>query len=223
MFKILIIEDDLDLALTIRENLKIRGADIQAITDGQKGLYFAMRHTLDAIILDYGLPSLDGLEIIKRLRRGGSEVPILILTGDNSQSALVEGLKNGADDYMAKPFKMYELDARLSRLMKRPPISKYAPIMMGDITLEYPNNSLERGGKKVKVSKRESKILGYMLLHRNNLVTRDSLQVNVWPDKPELKLNTIDCYMSSLRRKLSYVSKKEVITTQHGFGYKLVV
>ncbi len=223
MYKILIIEDDLDLALTIRESLKIRGFDIQAITDGRKGLHYASRNTLDAIILDYGLPDLDGLEIIKRLRRAGSEVPIIILTGNNSQTALEEGLRNGADDYIAKPFKMYELDARLSRLMKRPPISKYTPIMMGDITLEYPNNCLEGGGKKIKVSRRESKILGYMLLHRNNLVTRESLQVNIWPDKPELKLNTIDCYMSSLRRKLSYVSDNQIITTQHGFGYKLVV
>lgn len=223
MYKILIIEDDLDLALTIRENLKIRGFDIQTITDGRKGCYYAIRNSLDAIILDYGLPGMSGLEIVKRLRRAGNEVPIIILTGDNTQNALEESLRSGADDYMTKPFKMYELDARLSRLMKRPPISKCASIRMGDITLEYPINYLQREGKKVKVSRRESKILGYMLLHRNNLVTRESLQVNVWPDKPELKFNTIDCYISSLRRKLSYVSENQVITTQHGFGYKLVV
>lgn len=223
MYKILIIEDDLDLALTIRENLKSKDFDIKAITDGQKGLYYATRNSLDAIILDYGLPSIDGLQIIQRLRRVGNEVPIIILTGNNSQSALEEGLSSGADDYIAKPFKMYELDARLSRLMKRPPISKNAPIMMGDITLEYPNNYLESKGLKVKISRRESRILGYMLLHRNHLVTRESLLVNVWPDRPELKPNTIDCYMSSLRRKLSSVSEHQLITTQHGFGYKLVV
>lgn len=223
MYKILIIEDDLDLALTIRENLKIRGFDIQAITDGRKGLHYASRNHLDAVILDYVLPGLDGFAIIKSLRTAGNEVPIIVLTGNNSQNVMEESLRNGGDDYISKPFKMYELEARLWRLMHRPPITKYTPLQMGGITLEYPNNILVKGEKKVKVSRRESKILGYMLLHRNNLVTRESLQVNVWPDRPELKLNTIDCYMSSLRRKLSFVSKSQIITTQHGFGYKLVV
>lgn len=224
MYKLLIIEDDIELALTIRNALKIKGFNSQIIADGRKGLMYALRNRFDLIILDFNLPSLDGIEVLVRLRSRGKEVPILILTGNAEERILIDGLAKGADDFMVKPFKMNELEARLRRFLTRPPVTRIPYIEAGGIKYQKIDKYVMLEGiTNMDMSKRESELLAYLLLHRNSLVSRETLLTNVWGDKPDLKSNTVDCYISSVRKKLSCRARSIRLETIHGFGYKLSV
>jgi len=222
MQKLLIIEDDLNLALSIREGLKYIGLDLIPVGDGKKGLSLALQNNYEAIIIDFTLPGYSGDEIIRRIRAKSLETPILMLTARNETSDLIESLNLGADDYMTKPFSMMELQARITRLIRRPPVTKLRTVKVGNIGFDLNNKSVILEGKTIYLTRKETALLEFFLIHKNSLVSREQILANVWSDKTDLKENTIDCYISSLRKKINFRCKDVFIKTAHGSGYIFV-
>lgn len=222
MKNLLIIEDDLNLALTIRNYFLDRGLTSTIISDGQKGLRLALRNTYEVIIVDYTLPILDGDSIISSLRHTNIEAPILMLTGRYEPEDIARSIKNGADDYLIKPFSFLELEARVFRLLTRPPITKTRTIKIKNLELHADSGTLKYCNNSVLLTKRELKLMQYLLLNRNYTISRERLLINVWGDKTDLTSNTIDCYISNIRRKIGIKKDTEFIKTVHGFGYILI-
>jgi len=223
MKRLLIIEDDLNLALSVRSYFVEKGFDPVIVSDGPKGLQLASKNMYEVIIVDYCLPGLDGDKIISSLRRAGVETPILMLTGRNKPEDIAKSLRNGADDYLAKPFSILELEARVFRLITRPPVTKTQFIKIKDLELDSGSGVLKYGDNTAVLTKRELKLVAYLFLNRNYTVSREKLLVNVWGDKSELNSNTVDCYISNIRRKIGLKKNNEFIKTAHGFGYVLQV
>lgn len=221
MKKILIIEDDINLAITIRESMKAYGFDLSIIGDGKKGFKHAKCNLYDALIIDYGLPNMCGDDIVQKLRSLDYETPILMLTARNDKQHLSKSLQLGADDYLSKPFSTIELTARLNKLISRPPISRKQTLKIDNLTIDFDKRCISSKTLSLNLTKRELRLLEYLILNKNSLVTRNSLIANVWINKSELSTNTVDCYISNLRKKFNVFGKKQIINTEHGFGYSI--
>ena len=221
MKKILLIEDDVSLALSIRENLKGQGYDTSIVENGQKGYRYASSQYFDVLLIDFGLPLLNGDEITKKLRFNQIEIPILMLTGRTSPQDLSTSFKIGVDDYITKPFSMIELSARIERLITRPPVMCSDKFQIEDLVIDFSLNSLKKNNWEITLTKREMKLLKFLLLNKNCTISRDRLISNVWIDKPYVNHNTVDCYVSNLRKKFGRLETQSIIQTAHGYGYKL--
>lgn len=222
MKKILIIEDDLELALSIRKCLVDKDQDAVVVTDGKKGYLHAIKKAYDVIIVDYGLPAMNGDEIVRMLRISQVDTPVIMLTGRGHPQYISQSLRNGADDYLTKPFSTLELEARVFRFLSRPPVSRRDSIKLDSFELDTIAGLLRYKGKTVNLTKRESKLVHYLYMNKNYTVSRARLLNNVWGDKTDLKVNTVDCYVANIRRKLGLKKNTEFIKTSHGYGYMLV-
>ncbi len=222
MKKLLVIEDDLELALSIRRYFLEKDIACVIVTDGQKGYRLAMKYSYNVIITDYSLPNLNGDEIVTRLRRSGIDTPVLMLTARKDPEAICNSLKYGADDYLTKPFSSIELEARVLRFISRPPTSRAERIILDNLMFDSNKGFIKYKKNEALLTKRETKLMNYLLLNRNYTVTRDRLLTNVWGDKSDLKTNTVDCYISNIRRKLGIKKDTELIKTYHGYGYMLI-
>jgi DNA-binding response OmpR family regulator len=220
MKNILIIEDDVELALSIKKFLEIIGFSVQIVTDGKKGLLYSARNKYDLLIIDFKLPEISGDEIIRKIRASGSEIPIIMLTGMKDTSLLNRVLGYGADDYIEKPFSTTELEARIRKLFKRTPVSFSDSVVVNDIQLDFSSGTITYGGTAMSLTKRETELIKFLYINRNRMVSREKLLNNVWSDKPYLNPNTVDCYIANIRRKLN---KTDLIKTCHGFGYTISI
>lgn len=221
MSKLLIIEDDLNLALSLKGHFKDKGYEVTIITEGQKGVKLALKSLFDVIILDYGLPDMDGDTISNRLRQNNLDTPIIMLTGRNDSIDIAKSIYKGVDDYLTKPFSIQELEARVFRLITRPPVTRLHNLEGKNLSLDLGNRVLKYKDRVAFLTKREIKLMQYLFLNRNHLVSRDKLLSNVWGDKFELKSNTVDCYIATIRRKLGLRKNTDLLKTSHGFGYIL--
>ena len=214
------VEDDGDIAGVLRRSLGMEGYEVRIAGDGEAALEEAAVFEPDAVVLDLGLPGIDGVEVSRRLREGG-DVPILILTARESLDARVEGLDSGADDYLVKPFEREELLARLRALLRRRPPRGSAFLTSGDIRLNPATREVFRGDRALDLTSREFELLEHMVRNERLVVSRQNLLDEVWDYHPYAETNTVDVFVSNLRRKLEEGGEPRVLHTVRGAGYVL--
>ncbi len=218
--RVLVVEDDDDIAGVVRRSLDKEGYDVRVAGDGVAALDQAGDFEPDAVVLDLGLPRLDGVEVCRRLRDGG-DVPILILTARDALDARVEGLDSGADDYLVKPFEREELLARVRALLRRRPPRGSAFLVVGDLRLNPDSREVFRGERELELTAREFELLEHLMRNERIVVSRQALLDEVWGYHPFAETNTVDVFISNLRRKLEQDGEPRVLHTVRGAGYVL--
>jgi DNA-binding response OmpR family regulator len=218
--RVLVVEDDADIAGVLRRSLDKEGYDVRVAGDGESALDEAGVFSPDAVVLDLGLPKLDGVEVCRRLRTEG-DVPILILTARDALDARVEGLDSGADDYLVKPFEREELLARIRALLRRRPPRGSASLVVGDLRLNASAREAFRGDRQLELTAREFELLEHLMRNERIVVSRQSLLDEVWGYHPFAETNTVDVFISNLRRKLEQGGEPRVLHTIRGAGYVL--
>ena len=219
MARILIVEDEERIAAFVTKGLKAEGHVVTAVADGHSGLDEAMSGTHDLVVLDIGLPGLDGFEVLDQLRSQGSRVPVIVLTARDSVSDTVTALEGGADDYMPKPFRFAELLARV-RVRLRPAHDQGGPaddvLTRGNLSLDLRTRRATLGDREVDLSAREFRLAEIFLRNAGMVLSREQLLDHVWGYDFDPGSNVVDVYVGYLRRKLG----SSAITTVRGMGYR---
>jgi two-component system, OmpR family, response regulator MprA len=218
--RVLVVEDDMEIAGALRRSLALEGYDVELAGDGIIALDRAEAYEPDAVVLDLGLPKLDGVEVCRRLRAEG-DVPILVLTARDELESRVEGLDSGADDYLVKPFERAELLARVRALLRRRPPRGTASIVVGDLNLNPDRREARRGERPLDLTSREFELLEHLMHNERLVVSRESLLEEVWGYAPFSETNTVDVFISNLRRKLEAGGEARMLHTVRGAGYVL--
>jgi two-component system, OmpR family, response regulator MprA len=216
--RILVVEDDQDIAEVLRRTLRQEGHEVRSANDGEEALTAAAEFMPDLVILDLGLPKLDGVEVLRRLR-ADDDVPVLILTARTDLDDRVEGLDTGADDYLVKPFERQELLARMRALMRRRPPRGAATLVLGDLRLNPATREVARGERDIDLTAREFELLEFLMRNERLVVSRERLLEEVWGYDPLAMTNTIDVFISNLRRKLEDGGESRLLHTKRGAGY----
>ncbi len=221
--RVLVVEDDDAIAQVLQRSLRMEGYEVRIASNGNTALDEAHGFLPDLLILDLGLPGLDGVEVAKSLRRSGDDVPILVLTARDGVEARVEGLDAGADDYLVKPFERQELLARLRALLRRRPPRGQATLTMSDLKLNPDTHEVMRSGRTIELTQREFELLEYMMRNERIVISRQRLLDEVWGYDPFSMTNTIEVFVSNLRRKLEAGGEPRLLHTIRGAGYVLRV
>jgi DNA-binding response OmpR family regulator len=216
--RVLLVEDDTEIADVLRRSLRNEGYEVRTSADGIEALDVAAGFFPDLVVLDLGLPRLDGVEVCRRLR-ADSDVPILMLTARSETEDRVEGLDSGADDYLAKPFERRELLARIRALLRRRPPRGAASLEVGDLSLNPDTREVKRGDREIELTNREFELLEFLLRNQRLVVSRERLLDEVWGYDPTAATNTIDVFISNLRRKLEAGGEARLLHTKRGAGY----
>lgn len=215
--RVLIVEDEPNLRNQLQATLEGAGYAVDTAGDGEEGHYLGSTENYDAIVLDLGLPEVDGLTVLDRWRKEGKTTPVLVLTARDSWSDKVAGLDAGADDYVAKPFQSEELIARLRALIRRASGNASAELIAGDIRLDTRSGKVTKAGDPVKLTAQEYKLLSYLLHHKGKVVSRTELIEHIYDQDFDRDSNTIEVFVTRIRKKLG----ADVITTIRGLGYSL--
>ncbi|MGZ4279820.1 MAG: response regulator transcription factor [Solirubrobacteraceae bacterium] len=218
--RVLVVEDDEEIAQVLQRSLRLEGYEVRVAVDGEAALDQSAAFNPDLVILDLGLPKLDGMEVARRLR-SADDVPFLILTARDALEARVEGLDAGADDYLVKPFERQELLARLRALLRRRPPRGSASVMVGDLALNPDTHEVSRAGREIDLTQREFELLEYLMRNERIVVPRQRLLEEVWGYDPFATTNTIEVFVSNLRRKLESGGEARLLHTIRGAGYVL--
>lgn len=213
--RILIVEDETHIANDLAEAMSAAGYVAEIISDGEEAWFKGGTEHYSAIVLDLGLPVLDGLTILKRWRQEGVETPVLVLTARGTWSERVDGIDAGADDYLPKPFQMQEVLARTRALLRRSAGRAEPMISVGPVTLDPRSRLVQVNGVPVNLTPLEFRLLNYLVHHRGRAVPQTELSENLYARDCERDSNAIEALIGRLRRKL----KADVIETQRGFGY----
>jgi DNA-binding response OmpR family regulator len=221
--RVLVVEDDQEIAQVLQRSLRMEGYDVRVTADGGKALDETQAFLPDLIVLDLGLPGMDGIEVARRLRRDEDDTPILILTARDALDSRVEGLDVGADDYLVKPFERQELLARMRALLRRRPPRGMAPLRAADLTLNPDTHEVTRGERKIDLTQREFELLEYLMRNERLVISRQRLLDEVWGYDPFSITNTIEVFVSNLRRKLEAGGEPRLLHTVRGAGYVLRV
>jgi two-component system, OmpR family, response regulator MprA len=216
--RVLVVEDDQEIADVLRRTLRGEGHEVRSAGDGAEALRVAAEFIPDLVVLDLGLPKLDGVEVCRRLR-AESDVPILILTARTETGDRVEGLDSGADDYLVKPFERQELLARLRALLRRRPPRGSASLAVGDLRLNPDTREVYRGDRAIELTNREFELLEYLMRNERLVISRERLLEEVWGYDPMAMTNTIDVFISNVRRKLEAGGEPRILHTKRGAGY----
>lgn len=218
--RVLVVEDDAEIADVLRRSLRQEGYEVRTSADGVEALDVATGFVPDLVVLDLGLPRLDGIEVCRRLRAEG-DVPILMLTARAETEDRVGGLDSGADDYLVKPFERRELLARIRALLRRRPPRGAASLEVADLMLNPDTREVRRGDRELELTNREFELLEYLMRNERLVVSRERLLDEVWGYDPTAATNTIDVFISNLRRKLEAGGEPRLLHTKRGAGYVL--
>jgi DNA-binding response OmpR family regulator len=218
--RVLVVEDDAEITDVLRRSLRHEGYEVRTAGDGVEALDTASEFIPDLVVLDLGLPKLDGIEVCRQLRADG-DVPILILTARTETDDRVTGLDTGADDYLSKPFERQEFLARIRALLRRRPPRGSASLRVGDLTLNPDSREVTRGEREIELTNREFELLEYLIRNQRLVVSRERLLDEVWGYDPAAPTNTIDVFISNLRRKLEADGEPRLLHTKRGAGYLL--
>jgi DNA-binding response OmpR family regulator len=221
--RVLVVEDDEEIAQVLQRSLRLEGYEVKLAADGVRGLDEAHAFLPDIIVLDLGLPRLDGIDVAKRLRDDGDDTPILMLTARDALESRVTGLDVGADDYLVKPFERQELLARMRALLRRRPPRGMAPLRVGDLTLNPDTHEVARADRQIDLTQREFELLEYLMRNERLVISRQKLLDEVWGYDPFSITNTIEVFVSNLRRKLEAGGEPRLLHTVRGAGYVLRV
>ncbi|MFM8500372.1 MAG: DNA-binding response regulator [Sphingomonadaceae bacterium] len=215
--RILIVEDEPNLGRQLKSTLEQTGYAVDLAADGEEGHFLGATENYDAVILDLGLPEVDGLTVLDRWRKEGRTTPVLVLTARDSWSDKVAGLDAGADDYLAKPFQTQELIARLRALIRRASGNASSELVAGDVHLDTRSGRVTLAGEPVKMTAQEYKLLSYLMHHKGKVVSRTELIEHIYDQDFDRDSNTIEVFVTRIRKKLG----QDVITTIRGLGYSL--
>ncbi|WP_425087980.1 response regulator transcription factor [Stappia sp.] len=215
--RLLVVEDDDDLNRQVREALEEAGYVVDSAKDGEEGHFLGDTEPYDAVVLDLGLPVLDGLSVLERWRRDGRTMPVLILTARDRWSDKVAGIDAGADDYVAKPFHMEEVVARLRALLRRAAGHASNEIAVGEVRLDMRAGKVTENGTTVKLTSHEFRLLSYLMHHKGRIVSRTELIEHLYDQDFDRDSNTIEVFVGRLRKKFD----TGLIETVRGLGYRI--
>ncbi len=222
--RILLVEDEKHLAEAISQILKKNNYTVDMVHDGEDGLDYALSDIYDLILLDIMLPKLNGIEVLKEIRKEGISVPVLMLTAKGEISDRVTGLDSGADDYLPKPFATEELLARIRALSRRKgEVPTTDDLEFGDITLTPSTLMLTKGATEIKLTLRECELMEFLILRKGLIASKEMIIDKLWGFDSEAEHNNVEVYISFLRKKLSFLKSNVVISTTRGVGYALEV
>jgi two-component system, OmpR family, response regulator PhoP len=219
--RVVIIEDEAPLREQLRERLEAEGWMVDTSADGEDGLYQLTEYPADVAVVDLGLPRMPGLEVIRRLRADGGRVPVLILTARSQWQEKVQGLEAGADDYLAKPFHMEELVARIRALARRAAGSPDGRLALGPLVLDTGAQTVSRDGEPVPLTTFEYRVLEYMARHAGQVVSKQTLTDYLYAHDDDRDSNVLEVLIGRLRRKLDPDGTLAPIETLRGRGYRL--
>jgi two-component system OmpR family response regulator len=217
LVRVLIAEDEGSLAAELAKALELAGYAVDVAADGERAEFLGRTESYDAVVLDLGLPRLDGLSVLRRWREGGIAVPVLVLTARGAWSEKVQGIDGGADDYLVKPFHLAELLARLRALIRRASGQLLPELRCGDLELDTRQGSVRRAGVPVKLTSHELRVLAYLMHHSGRVVSQTELIEHIYAQDFDRDSNTVEVFVARLRRKLG----ASVIETVRGLGYRM--
>ena len=219
--RLLVVEDEKKVARFIKKGLEEEGHAVDLAFDGEEGLAMALEQVHDLIILDIALPKMDGLQVLKKLRKGKVPAPVLLLTVRATIEDKVLGLDSGADDYLTKPFAFQELLARIRALLRRKAEAGPPLVQVEDLVLDPARHLVTRGGERVDLTSKEFALLEYLMRNAGRVLTRAMISEHVWDYDFDTETNIIDVYVNYLRRKIDSGREKKLIHTVRGSGYVL--
>ncbi|WP_026729512.1 response regulator transcription factor [Flavobacterium denitrificans] len=219
--KLLIVEDEPNLLSILRKGFAENNNEVSVALDGKTALEMIDNYHFDVVVLDVMLPDINGIEICRRLRASKNFVPILLLTALGTSENIVTGLNAGADDYLVKPFKFGELDARVNALNRRAnqDNEKIDAITIGDLEINGKAKTVKRDGEAIVLTAKEFKLLYYLARNAGRIVSRDQILDNVWDINFDMNTNVVDVYINYLRKKIDKPYKTKLIHTMKGLGY----
>ena len=219
--RILLIEDDVAIARSLKEGLEDEAYAVDVAHDGDEGYRTATADDYDAIILDIMLPSMNGYEVCQALRQDGKQTPILMLTARDAEHDIVKGLDTGADDYLAKPFSFEVLLARLRAILRRPNEKLGEILRVGDLTLDPSLKKVTRASQEISLTTKEYGVLEYLMRNTGKVLSKEQIIAHVWDFDADVLPNNVELFIMFLRRKVDKPFGKKLIHTVPGFGYKL--
>lgn len=220
--RILLVEDNKKIADSIKKGLEQETYSVDVIYNGEEGLDMALSENYDLFILDWMLPDVSGIDILKELRDDGINTPVLMLTAKTQIEDKVEGLNVGADDYLTKPFAFEELLARIRALLRRPQEIINNQLSCADLSLNLTNFEVTRANTQIELSKKEYALLEYLLRNKDNILSKEQIIEHVWNFDSDVLPNTVEVYIGYLRNKIDAPFKSaKLIKTVRGFGYKI--
>ena len=219
--RILVVEDEKKLADMVARGLKAERYAVDVAHDGEAGWQMANTYEYDLIVLDLMLPGLSGTEILRRVRRNNSTVPILILTARDATEEKVQNFEAGADDYLTKPFAFAELLVRVKALLRRGPVNRASVLRVGDLEVDRLSKQVRRGGKRIDLTAKEYSLLEYFATNPGRVFSRTMIIEHVWDESFEGLTNIVDVYVRHLREKVDDAFPTKLIRTVRGMGYCL--
>ncbi|OGP25463.1 MAG: DNA-binding response regulator [Deltaproteobacteria bacterium GWB2_55_19] len=219
--RILLVEDEKDLAMIVKQGLEEEGYVVDVAHDGEEGLYMAENYPVDAVILDIMLPLMDGLTVLSNMRKKGIATPVILLTARDALLDKIKGLDTGADDYLTKPFVFEELLARVRSLLRRKATVKEAVIRIADLEINTASHEVKRGGKSIALSAKEYALLEYLAYKKNTVVSRTDIVEHIYHEDTDMDSNVVDVYINYIRNKIDKDFKVKLIQTIRGAGYML--
>lgn len=220
--RVLVVEDDKNISYFIRQGLEAQGFGVDLAHEGNKGHEMAESGIYDLLILDIMMPGMDGFEILKRLREEKMSLPVLLLTAKDGVDDKVKGLKEGADDYLAKPFAFMELSARVEALLRRgTAYVETEKLKVADLVMNIKEREVTRNGKPLQLTTQEFNLLEYLMRNPNRALSRNMIQEKVWGYDFDSFSNVVDVYIRYLRQKIDEDHEIKLIETVRGVGYKI--
>lgn len=217
----LIIDDDTRVADLAMEALTEAGIECVTATDGRGGLEAARSGEVDAVVLDVGLPDMDGFHVLRALRAEGLEMPVVMLTSAGDEESVLEGLRSGADDYVTKPFRPAELAARVEAIVRRAGRAERRRVRVDDLELDVMRRTVVRGGRKVPLTPTEFDLLRVLMSPPGRVVSRENLLAEVWDIRFDPGTNLVDVHVSRLRSKLELGGGSRILHTVRGRGFRV--
>ena len=223
--RILVIEDEYNLAELISERLKKEHYLVDIETDGEEGLYSALNGTYDLIILDVMLPSMNGFEILKEIREEDNNLKVIMLTAKSLIEDKLNGFSRGADDYLTKLFHMEELVARVNLQLRKPTKGSNDYLEVGNLRLNIKNSSITCTDTEetLEIGKKEFELLEYFMNNKGQIISKDQIYTKIWGIDNEIESNNLEAYLSFIRKKLKLIGCNVLIKVNRGLGYKLEV
>ncbi|MFT5610729.1 MAG: two-component system response regulator PhoP [Arenicella sp.] len=218
--RILIVEDELTLQQQLADELRAQDYVVDVASDGEEGLYYALEYPIDLAIIDLGLPKIDGVEVIKKIRQAGHAYPVLILTARSRWQEKVEGLESGADDYLTKPFHPQELSARLKVLLRRSVGLADNVLVCGAVKIDTSSKQVFLNEQPLTITAYEYRLLSYLMMHTGKVLSKRELVDHIYEEDDERDSNTIEVFIRRLRKKLDPDDQLKPIETQRGRGYR---
>ncbi|MGG5253199.1 response regulator transcription factor [Neobacillus sp. SM06] len=224
--RILVVEDEAQIARVLQMELEFEGYEVHVEDNGKSGLESALKAGVDLLLLDVMLPELSGIEVLRRLRKVNERLPVILLTARNSTFDKVNGLDQGANDYITKPFEIEELLARVRASLRQASAGKdvaetTSKISIADLSVDLDTREVKRAGNIIALTPKEYDLLLYLLLNKNKVVPRDNILLNVWGYEYEGETNVLDVYVRHLRKKVDEGFPVQLIHTVRGIGFTL--